>query len=226
MDYYQRPKFNSPVVRNLLIANFAMYALSYLVRKSQGFDLDSVLGLFYYKSANFKPHQFITFLFMHDPNNILHIAFNMWGLWIFGKILETHWGSKKFFTYYMICGIGSGMTQQLAWYYMLHGDNQIMALQPDQYQFVIDHVSAIGASGAIFGLLLAFGMIFPNVPLQFIFVPIPIKAKYLVIGYGLYELFGGITNSSGDNVAHFAHIGGLITGFIIIMIWKRKQVFH
>jgi len=226
-EYYQRPNFSyHPVVRNLLIVNFAMYALSFVLRKTQGIDLDHFLGMFYYQSSNFKPHQFITFLFMHDPHNILHIAFNMYGLWMFGKILESHWGSKRFFTYYMLCGIGSGITQQLAWYYTLHHDSELLGLSADQFQLVFNNISAIGASGAIFGLLLAFGMIFPNVPLYIMFIPVPIKAKWLVIGYGLYELFGGISNSAGDNVAHYAHIGGLITGFIIMFIWKKGRIFH
>ncbi|HTA81406.1 MAG TPA: rhomboid family intramembrane serine protease [Bacteroidia bacterium] len=225
MNYIQRPNFNStPVVKNLLIANIAMFVITYIVRSTQGYDLDNILGLHYFTSGNFKPHQLITFLFMHG--SILHIAFNMYALWIFGKILENHWGSKRLLTYYMICGIGSGITQELAWYYYMHHDQALLSLPADQYQLMIDSVNAIGASGAIFGLLLAFGMIFPNVPLYIMFIPVPIKAKYLVIGYGLYELFGGISNQAGDNVAHFAHIGGLIFGFILIMIWKRNRTFH
>jgi membrane associated rhomboid family serine protease len=232
MNYVQRPSLNNfPVVRNLLIANIAVYILTYVVHAAQGYDLDGVLGLHYFEAAGFKPHQLITSLFMHAPlweggNNIFHIVFNMYGLWMFGQILENYWGSKRFFTYYMICGIGAGITQELAWYYFIHSDLQTLQLTHDEFLKAVEPIIAIGASGAIFGLLLAFGMIFPNVPMYIMFIPVPIKAKYLVIGYGLYELFGGIRNNSGDNVAHYAHIGGLIFGFILIMIWRRKKIFH
>ncbi len=228
-NYIQRPTFNNAsVVKTLLILNIAVYILTYLVHSTQGYDLDINLGLHYFGADNFKPHQLISFLFMHAPlwegtNNIFHIVFNMYGLWMFGQILENYWGSKRFFTYYMICGIGSGLTQELAWYYYLHHDQLLMSLASSpQYETYINQITAIGASGAIFGLLLAFGMIFPNVPLFIMFIPVPIKAKWLVIGYGLYELFGGVSNRGGDNVAHYAHIGGIIFGFVMIMIWKRK----
>jgi membrane associated rhomboid family serine protease len=221
MNYIQKPNFNQyPVVKNLLIANIVMFALTYLIRSTQNIDLDGLLGLHYFEAGDFKPHQFITFLFMHA--NLMHIFFNMYGLWIFGQILENYWGSKRFFTYYMICGIGSGLTQQVAWYFYLHHDPSLIALPHEQLAQLTNPIIAIGASGAIFGLLLAFGMIFPNVPLYIMFIPVPIKAKWLVIGYGLYELFMGAYNSSGDNVAHFAHIGGIIFGFILIMIWRKR----
>jgi len=220
-NYFQRPSFNQyPVVKNLLIANIVMFVLTLIIQSTQNYDLSGILGLHYYESGDFKPHQFITFLFMHA--NFWHIFFNMYGLWMFGQILENYWGSKKFFTYYMICGIGSGLTQQLAWYFYLHHDPAFIAIPHDQIAQITNPIIAIGASGAIFGLLLAFGMIFPNVPLFIMFIPVPIKAKWLVIGYGLYELFMGAYNSAGDNVAHFAHIGGIVFGFILIMLWRKR----
>jgi hypothetical protein len=128
----------------------------------------------------------------------------MFGLFIFGATLENYWGPKRFLTYYIITGIGAGLIQLLICY--LQAASSL----------------TIGASGAIFGILLAFGMMFPNVSMFIIPIPVPVKAKYLVIGYGLLELYSGISNHSGDPVAHFAHLGGMLFGIILILYWKKK----
>ncbi|MCH8494648.1 MAG: rhomboid family intramembrane serine protease [Balneolales bacterium] len=144
----------------------------------------------------FYPWQLITYMFLHG--NFSHILFNLFALWIFGQQIEAMWGTKRFVTYYFLCGIGAGI---------LH---MIVAPNP-----------VIGASGGVFGILLAFGMLFPNREIFLLFPPIPIKAKYLVIGYGAFELFNGVF-STMSGVAHFAHLGGMLVGFILIRYWKMR----
>ena len=132
--------------------------------------------------------------------------FNMFALFMFGRSLEYYWGAKRFLIYYMVTGIGAGLIQLLVCY--LTG----------AFSFTI------GASGSVFGLLLAFGMIFPNIPLYIMFIPVPVKAKYMVIGYGLLEVYLGFANRAGDNVAHFAHLGGMIFGIFMILYWRKKGI--
>jgi membrane associated rhomboid family serine protease len=136
-----------------------------------------------------------------------HIFFNMFALFMFGGVLENYWGQKRYLIYYLATGIGAGLVQLLVCH----------------LQGYIYPVPTIGASGAVFGLLLAFGMLFPDTPLFLMFVPIPIKAKYMVIGYGLIEFFFGVANNTGDNVAHFAHLGGMLFGIILILYWRKKR---
>ena len=203
MAYYQGNSFynNIPVVtRNILIINVVVWLACFLFG-----NLVSYLALFNYGSGYFNIYQLVTYMFTHL--NFSHIFFNMFALYMFGGVLENYWGPKRYLTYYMITGIGAGLVQLLVLY--LNG--------------IFEPVPTIGASGAIFGLLLAFGMLFPDTPLYLFFVPIPIKAKYFVIGYGLIEFFFGISNRSGDNVAHFAHLGGMLFGIILILLWRRKR---
>jgi hypothetical protein len=131
----------------------------------------------------------------------------MFALFMFGAVIENYYGQKRYLIYYMATGIGAGLIQLLVCY----------------LQGIYTPVPTIGASGAVFGLLLAFGMLFPNTPLYLLFIPIPIKAKYMVVGYGLIEFFFGIANRSGDNVAHFAHLGGMLFGIILILYWRKKE---
>lgn len=192
------------------------------------------------------PHQLITYMFMHSYAGLSlgHIFFNMFALFMFGVMLERVWGSKRFLQYYLITGIGAGLIQMLVYYI------RISAVQKGLDQATLDEIykegwsilqqgknysnpilsqlnlmintSTIGASGAVFGILLAFGMLFPNTQLMLLFPPIPIKAKYFVIGYGVIELFAGVANRSGDNVAHFAHLGGMLFGFFLIRYWNKN----
>ena len=167
---------------------------------------------------------------MHDTHSFSHVFFNMFAVYMFGRVLEQVWGPKRFFIYYMVTGIGAGIVQELTWFYSLKnvvfasqdlvniGGGQILDKSVFYNLFV-----TIGASGSVFGILLAFGMLFPNVPLYLMFVPIPIKAKYFVVFYGLAELTMGVANFSGDSVAHFAHLGGMLFGFIMIRMWKTKE---
>ena len=235
-----------PVVKVLLIINGGMLALTYILAQFSGIDLNRILGLYYYSSDAFKPYQIITHMFMHG--DIMHLFFNMYALWMFGQILEKVWGPKRFFVYYIITGLGAVVLHTLVQYIHLQiaGSN----VTPEQYEMVLREganafkngknfinpemaklnelryfsnvMPTVGASGAVFGILLAFGMMFPNAELMLFFIPVPIKAKYFVIGYGVLELINGVANVQGDNIAHFAHLGGMLFGFIMIKLWKKE----
>ncbi len=188
------------VVKNILIINIVLFVARFLL--SDKIDLDRYLDLYPIGTPYFKPHQFITYMFMHA--DMVHIFFNMIGVYMFGSILENIWGAKRFLNFYILCGLGAAAAQLGISYFN------------DQYTILL------GASGAVFGLLVAFAMMFPNTEL-YLYFAIPIKAKYLVIGYALFELYNGFF--SHDNVAHFAHLGGLVVGIIILLIWKRNKTF-
>ena len=221
------------VVKNLLILN-GLFFLATVSLSNLGIDLVKILGLHQFQSTDFRPHQLITHLFMHG--NFTHLFFNMFALWMFGKILENVWGSKRFLIYYMITGIGAAFIHLLiSQYQIISISNQIpemvnlaiegrynpsIPISKKLTQLII--TPTVGASGAVFGLLLAFGMLFPNA-LLYLYFAIPIKAKYFVIGYGLIELYAGISNNPADNVAHFAHLGGMIFGFFLIKYWKNNM---
>jgi len=229
-----------PVVKNLLIIN-TLFFLATLAFSRMGIDLTKSLGLFYPASKQFGVWQLVTYMFMHG--GFMHIFFNMFALWMFGNVLENVWGPKRFLNFYLISGIGAGLTQILVAYIRLQSHH--LDLSPDQINLIykegygvlmtgrnysdpamgfyniITNVPTIGASGAIFGILLAFGMMFPN-SLIYVYFAIPIKAKYFVMIYGAIELFSGISNQAGDNVAHFAHLGGMVFGFFVILYWKKK----
>lgn len=188
------------VVKNILIINVVLFAAKFLL--SNKIDLDRYLDLYPIGTPYFKPHQFISYMFMHA--DLPHIFLNMLGLYMFGSILENIWGAKRFLNYYILCGLGAA------------------ALQLGISSFNNEYTILLGASGSVFGLLVAFAMMFPNTELQLYFV-IPVKAKFLVIGYALFELYNGFF--ANDNVAHFAHLGGLVVGVIIMLIWKRNKTF-
>ncbi|MES2139132.1 MAG: rhomboid family intramembrane serine protease [Bacteroidota bacterium] len=230
------------VVKNLLIIN-GLFFLTTLVSETQfNFDLADYLGLHYPLAESFRPWQLVSYMFMHG--NFMHLFFNMFALWMFGNTLENYWGPKRFLIYYMATGIGAGIIQLIVTHFRLMSlYSQISA---DDLNFVINQGAeivqrnehfkdpileninllmnsvTIGASGAVFGILLAFGMLFPNT-LLYIYFAIPIKAKWFVVLYGAVELYSGIANSSGDNVAHFAHLGGMLFGFILIKFWQKRR---
>ena len=221
-----------PVIKNLLIINGLLFFATFSFQKF-GIDLDDLLGLHYPASPKFYPYQFISYMFMHG--GFSHIFFNMFALWMFGNVLENAWGAKRFLIYYVVTGLGAALIQMLVTWYQISelqaALNQI-SNQPSFYFHEINLIKdainikintpIIGASGAVFGILLAFGMMFPNT-LIYLYFAIPIKAKWFVIGYGIIELWSGLANHSGDNVAHFAHLGGMIFGFFLIIYWKKKM---
>lgn len=207
-----------PITKNIVIINTILWFAT-IVFIRFGLDLNNILGLHYFATDSFHIWQPLTYMFMHDSSGIGHLFFNMFALLMFGYNLERVWGGKRFLFYYLFTGVGAGIIQQIVWYFMFTGSPGYELAITSGY---LDYFITVGASGAIFGILLAFGMLFPNVPIYIIFIPIPFKAKYFMIFYGLIELFAGIYPSSGDNVAHFAHLGGMLFGLIIILIWRKK----
>jgi len=230
-----------PVVKNILIVN-VLFFLATILLKNQGIDLSDYLGLHYWKSTAFRPHQLVTYMFMHG--GFTHILFNMFAVWMFGRVLEQVWGPKRFLIFYMVTGIGAGIVQLLVAHLRLMPllaelpAEDINVILTDGYGLlqsgknwvgvggninILINSTTVGASGAVFGVLLAFGMLFPNTELMLLFPPIPIKAKWFVIGYGAIELYSGFANNPNDNVAHFAHLGGMLFGFALIQYWKKDR---
>ena len=217
-----------PVVKNLLIINVLLFiATGVLSAPPFNLDLTNILGLHYWESDLFKPWQIVTYMFMHG--NIPHILFNMFAVWMFGSHLENRWGSKRFLNYYLLTGLGAAFLHYLIFhFYTLPGiPSQVYSntFPLTAYEYFLQNSVVVGASGSLFGILLAFGVLFPNT-LLYLYFAIPIKAKYFVIGYGLIELFSGISNNPGDNVAHFAHLGGMLFGILIFGYWKLKNEFY
>lgn len=213
------------VTKNLLIIN-TLFFFGTLVAERYGVDLNAYLGLHFFMADRFNLAQLFTYMFMHG--SFSHLFFNMFAVWMFGRVLEQVWGPKRFLFYYIVCGLGAGIVQEIVQfiYYeaVLSGYTSVNTgmggiVPMEEY---LNWMVTVGASGAIFGILLAFGMLFPNQQLFIIPFPFPIKAKYFVIGYAVVELVLGLSNNPNDNVAHFAHLGGMIFGFILILYWKKK----
>ncbi len=229
MSYYNsgnRIQGSSPIIFNLIIINVLVYMAQMIIKQV---DLTELGALHYYKSSLFKPVQFVTNMFMHSPESVGHIFFNMLMLFIFGVMLERSWGSKRFLFFYLACGLGASLLVQLtipfsAEQFAKSGEalrfggysKELVELYKEQY-------SALGASGAIMGVMVAFAWLFPNTEMGIMFIPFPIKAKYLVAVYVLVDLFGGLNRTPGDNVGHFAHLGGALVGFIIILYWNKRN---
>ena len=268
MNNYRPYSGITPAVKILIIINVIMYLLTLMFDKRTGTNLSNTLGLHLPQSEYWAPYQYITHMFMHG--SFTHLFFNMFALFMFGRVLESVWGSNRFLVYYFVTGLGAAaLNSAVGWWGYHKMYDQFLAFQntPEPgllAEFIRAHIShpapwvwelidnwtnnptsiqytqageelfrrvitetvnipTIGASGAIFGILLAFGMLFPNTELFLMFIPIPIKAKYFVIGYGVIEFFMGIQNSVGDNVAHFAHLGGMLFGFILLKFWSRNR---
>ncbi len=194
----------TPVVLNLIIINALVYVAQMIMDKTTG--LTEYLALYSYQSENFKPYQLVTHMFAHSPTSFFHILFNMYALWMFGVVLERVWGPRKFLIFYLVCGLAAGVAQMFAM--DLNG-------------------SAVGASGAIMGLLAAFAYLFPDTKFFILPFPFPIKAKFMVAIYAAIDLFGGLHPGPADNIAHFAHLGGMVMGFILVIIWgKTDKTFY
>jgi membrane associated rhomboid family serine protease len=212
------------VTKNLIAINVLMF-LALLAFERSGIDLNNLLGLHLFLAPDFRPYQLVTYMFMHG--GFTHILFNMYAVWIFGSILERVWGSSRFLVYYIVAGVGAGLVQEAVQYIYY-----IMSLsQYTQVNYIGQIISmseylnlwtTVGASGAVYGILLAFAMTFPNERLFMIPFPFPIKAKYFVLIFGALELFSGLSNNASDNVAHFAHLGGMIFGLLMILYWRKK----
>ncbi len=218
-----------PVTKNLIIINVIFWIAS-LVLPRVNIDLVQMLGLHFPGARDFNPIQFVSYMFMHDTRSIGHLFFNMFAVYMFGRVLESVWGPKRFLIYYMVTGIGAGLVQEIVWLIELRdvifsGQDMINlnGVQLMSKSEFLNLFVTVGASGAVFGILLAFGLKFPEIPLYIMFIPVPIKAKYFVIGYGFIELFMGVASFRGDSVAHFAHLGGMLFGYILLRYWKKKD---
>lgn len=229
-----------PVTKNIIMINVLMLLASYAATSVFGVDLNGILGLYFPKSEHFMPIQIITHMFMHG--GFWHIFFNMYALFIFGVVLENVWGPKRFFIFYIVCGLGAALTHESV--IAIQYNHLIKSISPENIQLVLNEGSAyfnlgklftdpdmqnlqlllntptVGASGAIFGVLLAFGVLFPNTRLMLLFPPIPIKAKYFVMFYGALELYLAVT-APGSNIAHAAHLGGMLFGYLLIRYWRK-----
>lgn len=225
-----------PVIKNLIIINVLVFAATYVLKTTGIVDLNYYFALFHWDSPLFKPWQIITHLFMHG--SIEHLFFNMFALWMFGNVIENTLGTKKFLIFYFVCGIGAALCYMGVFTWENAADIQWFShlSSIDQHQLVNEAVRTghgpqqlapmvnpmLGASGAIFGILFAFGYLFPN-SLIYVYFFVPMKAKYLVAIYAAIELFSGIRNNPTDDVAHFAHIGGMIFAFLLLYLWKKTK---
>jgi membrane associated rhomboid family serine protease len=229
-----------PVTKNLILINVLMLVISFTAGSLFNINLNHVLGLYFPKSEYFRPYQVVSHMFMHG--GLTHLFFNMFALFMFGRVLESVWGPKRFFIYYMITGLGAALIHEgvnAIQYYNLAGqlsDAQLSMVLSEGHNVIMRgqnyvdaasgsinavlNVPTVGASGAVFGILLAFGMLFPNTQLFLLFPPIPIRAKYMVIGYGALELYLAIMQP-GSGIAHAAHLGGMLFGFILIKYWRK-----
>lgn len=242
--YTNRSPFASipPVVKNLILINAVFFVGTIGLQRAAGINIGEYLALYLFNSGNFKPFQLVTHMFMHG--GLTHIFFNMFALFMFGRVLETVWGPRRFLVYYFATGLGAAALHMLVSY--LHFKSAAAGMSPEAVDMVLREGSeawnqgknfvdasmrelniilntrTVGASGAVFGVLLAFGMLFPNTELMLIFPPIPIKAKYFVLGYGAIELYLGFAQP-GSNVAHFAHLGGMIFGYFLIKYWNKNS---
>ncbi len=212
-----------PITKNLLIINVLCFFASY-VFASHGIDFDELFGLHFFLASGFRPWQPFTYMFMHA--NLSHLFFNMFAVWMFGRIMEQTMGRNRFLFYYLTCGLGAGLAQELVqmgeyWYYgfgsyehIMFGDGTSM-LTAD----FLNRWNTVGASGAVYGILLSFGMTYPEERLFIFPLPVPIKAKYFVMGYAVIELLSALSQK-GDGVAHIAHLGGMLVGFLLLLYWR------
>ena len=239
-----------PVTKNLIIINVLVWLVEVIFPTFGHNGIIRHLGLHYVGASDFNPAQILTYMFVHDQKSMFHIFFNMFTLFFFGPMLERVWGSKRFFIYYMICGIGAALIQEGVW--ALTWENEYFQILASQHHTGVEtirqeverriasgdtslinymdafksmYMVTVGASGAIFGLLLGFAFVFPNMPLYLFFIPIPIKAKYMVAGYAVIEFFFGVTQTM-NTVAHFAHLGGMLFGLAILLYWKHKGTLN
>lgn len=209
------------VTRYLLIANLIIFLLAGMFAR-HGVDLNTIGGLHYWSAGSFHWWQPFTYMFLHADFG--HIFFNMFAVWMFAPVIEQQWGARRFALYYLVCGIGAALIQELVWMLML--SNMSGMYDPASIVYYSGLLNTIGASGAVFGILFAFGWLYPDVPMFLLFIPIPIRARTFVIIYAAIELFAGLGSAAGitaDHVAHFAHLGGMLFGWLLIFYWKKTN---
>lgn len=217
-----------PITKNLLIINVLCFAAYWVLKNcGYGINLNDLFGLHFFAASEFQPWQLFAYMFMHG--GVEHLFFNMFALWMFGRILEQVLGDKRFLIYYIVCGVGAGLIQELAQYieYYTLGLNNVESVMT-QYGIIpkdtfINLWSTVGASGAVYGILLAFGYLFPEERMFVFPIPFPIKAKFFVIGYACIEL-GSAMAQRGDGIAHCAHLGGMLFGWLLLRHWQKLRI--
>ena len=185
-------------------------------------DLNAICGLHYFGAESFHWWQPFTYMFLHA--DLSHIFFNMFAVWMFAPMIEQQWGERRFLVYYLVCGLGAALVQEIVWMLML--ENMSATYSAETLAHYAYYMNTIGASGAVFGILFAFGWLYPDVPMFIIFIPVPIRARTFVIIYALIELFAGLGSVAGisaDHVAHFAHLGGFLFGWLLVLFWKKTN---
>ena len=216
-----------PVIKNLIIINVLVFFAQNVFRNNEAFNIENLFALHDVHSVFFRPHQLVTHLFMHG--SLGHLFFNMFALWMFGSMLENVWGSKRFLIFYVISGLGAAflhlgvlyfqMEPVMAEFRRLPLEQQALYLESERF---VVNTATVGASGAVFGCLAAFGYLFPN-SLLYVYFLFPIKAKWFVLIYAALELWMGVQNTAGDNVAHWAHLGGGLAGFLLVLYWNKTN---
>lgn len=230
-----------PVTKNIIIINCIVWLAMMVLPRSLDVDVMQYGALHYFAASDFNPAQLFTYMFMHSTTSITHLLFNMFTLFFFGMSLERVMGSKRFLFFYISCGLGAALIQEGVWAFTLPdlierelariNHTSVDAIRayldanPQAWASNYDVFSTVGASGAIYGVLLAFAMIFPNQPMYLMFIPVPVKAKWMVSGFVVLELLLGMS-AANDGVAHFAHLGGMVIAFIILIIWKKRGTLN
>ena len=224
---FSSPFHLPPVIKNLMIINVLVFLAQVIGGGIEPYWVENWFALHDLHSVYFRPHQFITHMFMHG--SFTHLFFNMVGLWMFGVALEHRYGSKRFLEFYILTGLGAALLHMGILYFEMEPIMDIFRKLPaeDQLSLIDDpsfkvNVATLGASGAVFGCLAAFGYLYPNRIIYIDFL-IPIKAKWMVLIYAGMELMLAIRNSAGDTVAHFAHLGGALTGFFLVYFWNKRN---
>lgn len=219
----------TPVVLNLLIINIlAFFAQKAFAGNDALTNVNDLFALHHYKAEVFRPYQLVTHMFMHA--DIFHLLFNMFGLWMFGSNIEKVWGPRRFLIFYFVCGLGAAFAQMgsYAFDFWQIDHAEIGADLYNQYQYALRVSYTVGASGAVMGVLAAFAYLFPNTELIIFPIPIPVKAKWAIAGIIALDVFGGVSRIPGDNIAHFAHVGGALIGLLLVIIWNKtnKKTFY
>jgi membrane associated rhomboid family serine protease len=229
MAYGNSFQRTTPIVLNLIIINVLAYFAQVAFGGSAPLNsVNDLFALHHYKSEVFRPYQLVTHMFMHG--GIFHLLFNMLALWMFGSLIERVWGPKRFLIFYLVCGLGAALAQ-MGTYIFDFWDIDHAVISSDlnaQYQVAMRLGCTVGASGAIMGVLAAYGYLFPNTQLFIMPLPFPVRAKWAILGIIALDVFGGVSRAPNDNVAHFAHVGGALIGFLIVLYWNRtkKQTFY
>ena len=229
---YYRPDAFPPIVKNLIIINVLVFIAQTTLNITDYIQLYPLMpeqlheilvrSRLFTEQQKFQPYQVATHMFAHG--GIGHIFFNMFGLWMFGRVLENVWGGKRFLLFYLVCGVGAAIAHLAIQYFRCQELlSVVLAGNSDPGSLLGAVAPAVGASGAIMGIFAAFAYLFPNTELFIMFIPVPVKAKWAVLGMAVIDLFGGVANVGGDNVAHFAHLGGAVTGFILVLIWNKTD---